>query len=236
MENRAGQWGIATLFVSLAILPDDALAQRGGGSPITTLTGEDMERMSGQPWKCDAPAREWLAQSLGRIDTLQPGATRAGLLQLFQPREGSRFAQRFEYREHRDAASFFIDVEFQRDPAASADPDRDRIRKISAPFVEASASLSNPTWLEEALQRMRTVVPGATRARLLQVFREEGGLSTPLSRTYVSRDCPFFSVHVEFEPAGRPARDGDGRVTMIEAPEDRVIAISAPFLAYETSD
>lgn len=55
-----------------------------------------------------------------------------------------------------------------------------------------------------------------TRADLLKVFTTEGGISTGLHRTYVSRDCPFFKVDVDFRAVGRPDRDGEGRVTLIE--------------------
>jgi hypothetical protein len=34
----------------------------------------------------------------------------------------------------------------------------------------------------------------------------EGGLSTGLQRTFVSRDCRYFKVDVEFRAVGRPDR------------------------------
>jgi hypothetical protein len=49
-----------------------------------------------------------------------------------------------------------------------------------------------------------------TRKDLLVVFTTEGGLSTGLRRTYVSRDCPYFKVDVEFEAVGRPNRNEEG--------------------------
>jgi len=73
---------------------------------------------------------------------------------------------------------------------------------------------------------MQTIKPGMTRKALLAVFTTEGGLYTDLQRTFVSRDCPYFKVDVEFRPVGRPARDADGRATLVEGEEDTVLTIS----------
>src|SRR5262245_26598878 len=69
-------------------------------------------------------------------------------------------------------------------------------------------------WAHDVLLRMQTIKPGMTRADLLKVFRTEGGLSTALQRRYVSRDCAYFKVDVEFEATARPNRDREGRVTL----------------------
>ncbi len=70
-----------------------------------------------------------------------------------------------------------------------------------------------------------------TRERLLTVFTTEGGLSTGLRRTFVSRDCPYFKVDVEFEAVGRPGYDKDGRVTLVEDARDVIVRISNPNLS-----
>jgi hypothetical protein len=72
-------------------------------------------------------------------------------------------------------------------------------------------------WVEQSLRRMQTIMPGMTRETLLTVFTTEGGLSTGLQRTFVSRDCPYFKVDVEFRAVGRPDRDEKGRVTLVES-------------------
>ena len=69
-------------------------------------------------------------------------------------------------------------------------------------------------WVAHALKRMQTIEPGMTREPLLTVFTTEGGLSTGLQRTFVSRDFPFFRVDVEFQAVGGSNRDGNGRVTL----------------------
>src|SRR5271165_229892 len=57
-------------------------------------------------------------------------------------------------------------------------------------------------WVAEVLKLMQTIKPGMTRKTLLTVFATEGGLSTGLRRTFVSRDCPYFKVDVEFQAVG----------------------------------
>jgi hypothetical protein len=83
---------------------------------------------------------------------------------------------------------------------------------------------------------MQKIKVGMTRADLLKVFTTEGGLSSGLNRTYVYRECPYIKVDVEFEPVGRPARDTDGRVTLVEANEDVIKKISKPYLEWSVSD
>ena len=87
-----------------------------------------------------------------------------------------------------------------------------------------------------ALEKMETVKPGMTRDDLLHVFKTEGGLSTALHRTFVSRDCAYFKVDVEFQAVGRPDRDSDGRVTQEEDARDIIVKISRPYLQFSIAD
>jgi hypothetical protein len=71
---------------------------------------------------------------------------------------------------------------------------------------------------------METIKPGMTREELLKVFATEGGLSTGLNRTFVSRDCPYFKVDVEFEArfhnnAGSPSTRVDCGCSTTQARE-----------------
>lgn len=91
-------------------------------------------------------------------------------------------------------------------------------------------------WVAEVLKRMQTIKPGMTRAALLKVFTTEGGVSTRLGRTFVSRECPYFKVEVEFAAGGNINRDSQGRLTSREDPHDIIVKISRPYLAYTTVD
>ena len=91
-------------------------------------------------------------------------------------------------------------------------------------------------WVAEVLKRMETIKSGMTRKTLLTVFTTEGGLSTGLQRTFVSRDCPYFKVDVEFQAVGRPNRDENGRVTLVEGNEDIILKVSTPYLQFSVMD
>lgn len=90
--------------------------------------------------------------------------------------------------------------------------------------------------IEVSLKEIQKIKVGMTRADLLKVFTTEGGLSTGLNRTYVYRECSYIKVDVEFEPVGRPARDADWRVTLVEANEDVIKKISKPYLEWMVLD
>ena len=97
-------------------------------------------------------------------------------------------------------------------------------------------SQDHVAWVGQVLKQIQTIKPGMTRTDLLRVFATEGGLSTPLHRTFVSRDCPYFKVDVEFRAVGRASRDGDGRETMVEGSQDIIVKISRPYLAFGIID
>ncbi len=107
----------------------------------------------------------------------------------------------------------------------------------SALSGQSPSQPQEPTeWIAHSLKEIQTVKVGMTRADLLKVFTTEGGLSTGLNRTYVYRKCQLIKVDVEFEPVGRPARDADGRVTLIEANEDVIKRVSKPYLEWGSAD
>jgi len=95
---------------------------------------------------------------------------------------------------------------------------------------------NHEAWVTRALQKMETIKPGMTRADLLTVFTTEGGLSTGLRRTFVSRDCQYFKVDVEFKAVGRPGRDKEGRVTLEEDSRDIIVNVSRPYLQFAIGD
>jgi len=101
---------------------------------------------------------------------------------------------------------------------------------------EAGTHRDRVEWVAEALKRMQTIRPRMTRTDLLKVFTTEGGVSTGLHRTYVSRDCPYFKVDVAFKAVGRLERDADGRVTPVEGNQDIIVKISRPYLQFSIVD
>jgi hypothetical protein len=120
---------------------------------------------------------------------------------------------------------------------------------VSIGFIGSSASLrptqsasqescaqDHKAWVAHALEKMETIKPGMTRQDLLEVFRTEGGLSTGLRRTFVSRDCPYFKVVVEFKAVARPDSDNAGFVTLVEDNRDIIVKVSKPYLQFSIGD
>jgi hypothetical protein len=115
--------------------------------------------------------------------------------------------------------------------------DRDRSQaNARQPSLESESSQQYTAWVGKSLKRMQSVKAGMMRADLLKTFTTEGGLSTGLQRTYVYRECPYFKVDVEFEPVGRPARDAEGRVTLVESDADVIKKISTPYVGWSIAD
>jgi hypothetical protein len=104
------------------------------------------------------------------------------------------------------------------------------------PRSQQPCSQDHKAWVAHTLEKMETIKPGMTRADLLTVFTTEGGLSTGLRRTFVSRDCEYFKVDVDFKAVGRPSHDKDGRVTLDEDSRDIIVNVSAPYLQFSIMD
>jgi hypothetical protein len=96
-------------------------------------------------------------------------------------------------------------------------------------FAQSQNAESHTEWITRSLKEMQSVKVGMSRAELLEVFKEEGGLSNRLQRRYVYRDCPYIKVDVEFEPVEAKT---DGH----EYPTDQIISISKPFLEWGIVD
>lgn len=101
---------------------------------------------------------------------------------------------------------------------------------------EPPPDMEHAQWVGSVLRWTAEIKPGSTRNDLLKIYTTEGGLSTPLRRTYVLKGCPYIKVDVEFKPVGRPERDGEGRVTGIEDGRDIITKISQPYLGYGVYD
>jgi hypothetical protein len=197
----------------------------------------------------------WVAALLERMQSIKPGVTREQVLEVFAMHSGQ--SGLLDTVINRDCPYFVADVQYEQTsplPRDAADPllnwRQGRLIKISKPYLDAGwgahASLNvvappsqRPdyvAWVGEVLASMQTITPGMTRAGLLKVFTTEGGLSMPLQRTFVSRDCRYFKVDVTFEAVGRPGRDSNGRETNKEDGRDIIVKISRPYLAFAVID
>jgi hypothetical protein len=112
----------------------------------------------------------------------------------------------------------------------------------SASFRPTQSASTEPctqdheVWLTHVLEKMDSIKPGMTRGDLLKVFRTEGGLSIGLRRTFVSRDCPYCKVVVEFKPVARA--DSDNPVFMMSPEDSRdiIVKVSKPYLQFAIAD
>jgi hypothetical protein len=96
---------------------------------------------------------------------------------------------------------------------------------------------SHEAWVRGVLQQMQTVKVGMTRGDLLKVFQTDGGLqalpavgSKYGSGRYVSRECHYFKVDVEFELVGWRSFDDPKANTPIESGRDVIRKISKPYV------
>jgi hypothetical protein len=57
-----------------------------------------------------------------------------------------------------------------------------------------------------------------------------------LQHTFVSRDCLYFKGDVEFQAVGRPDKNGNGRVTLVQDGKDLIFDISRLYLQFSIMD
>jgi hypothetical protein len=102
----------------------------------------------------------------------------------------------------------------------------------ASPVRDKQASVEEHiAWVGEVLTRMGTIRPGMTRKQLMGVFTpQQAGLSSGLDRTFISRDCPYFKVWVEFRAVGHPNNK------LLEGDQDVIVKISEPYLGGAVAD
>ena len=87
--------------------------------------------------------------------------------------------------------------------------------------------LSHVEWVAAALKDIETLKPGMTRAELLGLFEEEGGLATRRKQRFAYRQCPYIKVDATFEPVG----EKDDTLS-----RDKLESLSKPFLEWPIAD
>jgi hypothetical protein len=100
-------------------------------------------------------------------------------------------------------------------------------------------------WVTEVLTKMQSIKPGMNKQALYKVFTTEGGLVfSPYKRTFVSRDCPYFKVDVEFHAAPadpkmqqqEPQDEREDEKSVGGNPADIIASISTPYLQFSVMD
>ena len=98
----------------------------------------------------------------------------------------------------------------------------------TTPTSKTQKSIDHDQWVANVLKEIQTIKVGMTREQLLKVFTVEGGLSTPIQRTYIHRDCPYIKVDVRFKKINEDIRG--------ENPHDVITKISRSYLQWSTMD
>jgi hypothetical protein len=107
----------------------------------------------------------------------------------------------------------------------------------SSTDAQSDCRSDHVAWVAESLKRLLTLKPGMSREQLLRVVTTEGGLVfSPLQRTFVSRDCPFFKVDIAFRRAPDFDVDGPRDEWHQEVNSDVVTSISRPYLEFTNAD
>jgi len=105
------------------------------------------------------------------------------------------------------------------------------VRQLNLLRIEPNATpydSDQARWIRENLPELESIKVGMTRRDFLNVFMEEGGLSTRTQQRYVYRKCGYVKVDVEFTPVGDPSGS--------PGPDDRIAKISKPFLELAIMD
>jgi hypothetical protein len=85
-------------------------------------------------------------------------------------------------------------------------------------------------WLEERYKEATSVRAGMSRAELMRVFEEDGGLQRIPASRYVLRSCRMIKVEVEFD-----VKYGQAYKEKPDA-QLKIKAISKPYLEYMDTD
>ena len=86
-------------------------------------------------------------------------------------------------------------------------------------------------WVQQSLERMKTIKVGMTREQLMTVFTYPDGAHVVPPEYFEYRECPWFQVEVEFKAVSKPVRDSDGQMRVHNDPKDIIIKISRPYVA-----
>jgi hypothetical protein len=95
-----------------------------------------------------------------------------------------------------------------------------------SPADEAQRTL----WIAKLMRSIATIRPGLKRRDLDALLTTEGGISTRLQKTYVSRECPYIKVDIQFNAGAGTAQSGE------ESSDDIIESVSKPYLAWSVSD
>jgi hypothetical protein len=85
-------------------------------------------------------------------------------------------------------------------------------------------------WLHERYAEATSIKPGMSRADLLRVFREDGGLQTTPATHYILKSCDMIQIEAKFDMEyGRAYKEKPD-------PDLKITKVSRPYLKYPSMD
>ena len=100
----------------------------------------------------------------------------------------------------------------------------------AGPSSRSEASQDPRQWLEERYKEAASVRAGMSRAELMRVFGEDGGLQRIPASRYVLRSCQMIKVDVEFDA-------GYGQAYRVKPDKElKIKSISKPYLEHMYAD
>jgi hypothetical protein len=85
-------------------------------------------------------------------------------------------------------------------------------------------------WLEERYTEATSIQPGMSRADLLRVFKEDGGLQRIPATRYLLKSCNMIKIEVEFDTEYGAAYEEKPDVEL------KITKVSQPYLEYPHMD
>jgi hypothetical protein len=94
------------------------------------------------------------------------------------------------------------------------------------PSAQSTDDKAHQQWLEDRYKEAKSIQPGMTRADLLKLFIEDGGLQMVPARSYVLKSCYVIKIQVTFDgPSGLAYKPGsDDQLKIVE--------VSKPYLEH----
>ena len=90
-----------------------------------------------------------------------------------------------------------------------------------SPVAQSSDDKAHQQWLEARYKEATSVQAGMTRADLMKLFVEDGGIQTIPARRYVLKSCYLIQIDVTFDGPSRADRtvpDGELKIVEVSKP------------------
>jgi len=86
--------------------------------------------------------------------------------------------------------------------------------------------------VKNALETAQRLKPGMTRKEVEQYLEKDGGMQFQSPTRYVDRACNYIKIDIEFQIV----RGGSEKRNELLSPQDVVVGISKPYIAYPAKD